>query len=119
MEDQINTLSEIWRNAAHSLSVRIEAPYILKNRNGLEILCVAYLPDFGGPKGMVIGLIVGPEYKVNPTLNLAAKSQGFYCSFINAAVYEQYQEDTFKEALADWGFFGNESLRPHWMIKPE
>jgi hypothetical protein len=41
----------------------------------------------------------------------------FY-SFINAQIYEHYNEETFKEALVDWGYFGDETRRPSWLQKP-
>jgi hypothetical protein len=104
-----------WLTAAVALSIRVESPYLLKSADGSEVPCAAYLPDFGGSNGMVIGCIDRPDYKTDRGLQSAAKSRGFYCSFINSEVYEHYNEEVFKEALLDWGFFGDESLRPNWM----
>jgi len=92
---------------------------MLKGADGIEVSCVAHLPDFGSPNGMVIGFIHHPDYGVDTRLKLAAESQGLFCSFINYKVYGHYNEEVFKEALADWGFFGDETLRPSWMADPK
>jgi len=87
------------------------------DQDGEEHWCAAHLPDFGGPRGMVVGLIWPPLYKPDAQLESAAKARGLYCSFINPAVYEDYDEDVFKEALNDWGFLGGEDQRPDWLPK--
>jgi len=116
-EDQKKTVSDAWRTAASSLAIRVEAPYVLVDANHAEVSCIAYLPDFGGSKGMVIGPICNSDYKTDRVF-LAATSRGLYCSLVNAEVYEHYEEATFKEALTDWGFFGDETRRPSWLQKP-
>jgi hypothetical protein len=78
-------------------------------------MCIACLKDFGGPNGMVIGLYSNHPSETNKNLRLAAESRRLYYSFINAEFYERYEEREFKDALADWGFFGDESIRPKWM----
>jgi hypothetical protein len=109
------TLATAWKRAAEVLSVRLESPYRFKTNTEKEVPCVGYLPDFGGPKGMVISYLSAPEFGIDSVLASQAKSFGFYCSFINPKVYEKYDEEVFKEALVDWGFFGNEDMRPSWM----
>jgi len=63
---------------------------------------------------MVIGFTESSEFESNIRLKSFAKSNGFYCSFINYEVYQQYDEEIFKEALSDWNFFGPKELRPKW-----
>jgi hypothetical protein len=64
---------------------------------------------------MVIGYIHPPEVKTDPSLKSGAKARGLFYSFINLKVYAKYDEEVFKEALLDWGFFGDEAMRPIWM----
>jgi hypothetical protein len=45
------------RAAATALSIKVEAPYLLKTGDGGEILCAAHLPDFGGRGGMVFDVL--------------------------------------------------------------
>jgi hypothetical protein len=115
IEEQRTKLANVWHAAAELLSIRIEAPYTLKNIDGNEVPCVAYLPDFGGPNGMVIGHTSSPRHQVDASLKSAAESRHLFYSFINFKVYEIYNEEAFKEALMDWAFFGVETLRPSWM----
>jgi len=107
-------LSNVWRLAAESLSLRIEAPYLLKDSAGEGVTCIAYLPDFGGPNGMVIDLLDDPGRNA---VSLAAKANKMYYSFINPEVYEKFDAREFQEALTDWGFFGNSKDRPTWMLQ--
>jgi hypothetical protein len=111
-------VSDAWRIAAKALSIDIEAPYLIRTSDGKKVSCIAHLPDFGGPTGMVIGLWSGSAHKTHEPLILAARSLELYCSLINAEIYNSYDEETFKEALTDWGFFGNEDHRPNWLPKP-
>ena len=110
-------LSAVWRSAAEVLSIRIEAPYLLKAKNGAKIHCIAYLPDFGSPNGMVIGFTCGPSYEIDKALKSAAEAQNVFCSFVNFEAYKIYNEEVFKEALSDWGFYGTKTLRPSWLSK--
>jgi hypothetical protein len=118
-EDRQKKLSSAWLAAASALSVRVEAPYVLTSAEGTEVPCIAHLPDFGNAKGMVIGLFFRHNHEdEEAALKLAAKSRGLFCSFINPEVYENYNEEIYKEALTDWAFFGDEALRPGWMREP-
>jgi hypothetical protein len=111
-------VSEAWRIGASALSIRVEAPYLLKTAEGKEVVCIAYLPDFGDTKGMIIGLVCRTAYKKDNGLKSAALALGLYYSFINPEMYDRYDEGLFKEALVDWGFFGDEDRRPDWLLNP-
>lgn len=115
IEDKWERVCEAWRAAAKDLSIEIEIPYLMKTSCGKEIRSVAYLPDFGGPKGMVISLYSHSISDDNKDLQSAAKSQGLYYSFINPEFYQRYDEKEFREALADWGYFGTDNRRPKWL----
>ena len=77
-EDLRSVLSNTWRTAAKSLSLRIEAPYMLKSADWIEIPCVAYLPDFGNSNGMVIGFICRPNHKLDTRLKLLLNHGDFF-----------------------------------------
>lgn len=64
---------------------------------------------------MVLGLLDGPSHGVDERLSSAADAHGLYQSFINPKIYESYDEKVFREALTDWGFFGDEERRPIWL----
>ena len=109
---------EAWRAAATALSIKVEAPYLLKTGDGGEILCAAHLPDFGGRGGMVFDVLEEFPYENRKEVASAAKSRGLYYSIINPEVYGHHDEEVFIEALADWSFFGADDQRPHWLPKP-
>ena len=67
---------------------------------------------------MVVGLFDRFAHKNDKEVKSAAESGGLYYSFINSEVYERHDEEVFKEALADWGYFGSEERRPTWLQKP-
>jgi len=113
---ELKRLSSTWRVAAEELSFRIEAPYSFKGTPNSNVSCVAFLPDFGGPKGMVVDLLDDPPYERGSPIRLSAEANGMFCSFINPKVYEKFDAEEFKEALTDWGFFGPNGDRPNWML---
>ena len=115
MSTNISQLCKSWKSAGVALGFRIDTPYISTTIEGREVLCVAHIPDFGSPNGMVVGAVFGPTYNIDTSVKQIAKEQGKYCSFINAKVYEEYDLEVFKEALIDWGFWGIEERRPIWL----
>jgi hypothetical protein len=117
-EQKMKRVCDAWRIAAVALSIKVEAPYVIRTRDGKEVACIAHLVDFGGPNGMIIGLYSRPASETDKELKSAAESKGLFYSFINADFYERYDENEFKEALTDWGFFGDEDRRPNWLRKP-
>lgn len=118
-DEQIKLMSGNWKNAASDLGVNIETPYALKDADGVEVQCVAYLPDFGGSNGMVVGVIHPPDFRADGRLISVARSRNLGYSFINFEAYKHYNKEEFKIALIDWGFSGDQSHRPEWMEEPK
>ena len=112
VQDQRQRVCDSWQIAARVLSISVEAPYVIKKNDLIDIPCVAYLPDFGSANGMVIGLTSDPS---NKAIQSAAVSLQLYYSFINPDFYQHYNDEEFQEALVDWGFFGDEERRPDWL----
>ncbi len=44
-----------------------------------------------------------------------ARAAGFYRSLLNVESYSEFEAEKFKDTLLDWGYFGPENLRPHWI----
>lgn len=103
-----------WTVASKLLGIRIVVPFTLSNENEF-VECIAFLPDFGSPRGMVLGLTTPPEFKTDAVLIKCAKKRKLFYSFINPAIYSTYDEKRFKEVLTDWGFFGPIEKRPAWL----
>ena len=102
-----------WNIAASRLGIIIHTPYILECDH-YSIECLAYLPHFGSPNGMVIGWINPPRYERDRRLIECARNHLLYCSFIVPHVYSRYEDQKFREALMDWGYYGPKDQRPPW-----
>ena len=103
-----------WAMASKHLGIRSELPFDFQvGRSSHK--CIAYLPDFGGPKGMLLQAIFPPEFKTDEAFASDATRAGFYYSFINPLAYGEFDLKSFQEALIDWGFFGSRSKRPNWV----
>lgn len=65
----------------------------------------AYLPDIGGPRGLLIDVVVDPDYMPSQEHKLAAQDLGIPVSFVNP---QSWRTDAgeFTAALRDWGYFG-------------
>jgi hypothetical protein len=102
-----------WRTAAVELGVRVVAPYSF---NGREThTCIAHLPDFGGPRGMVIIASSPPTPSVDNAIWHDAQTAGHYVSFVSVEEYSSFKPDLFRETLLDWGFYGPQERLPSWM----
>jgi hypothetical protein len=55
------------------------------------------------------------EVDSHDSLANAATTAGYYFSFINGAVYSEFDRELFQETLNDWGFFGTAENRPEWL----
>lgn len=107
-------LADNWRRAASDLNIRVVVPYTLV-AFGKQVDCVAFLPDFGSPFGMVIGLTCAPDFETSPELVHLAQERKLFYSFINPESYLVYHRDDFISALRDWGYYGAPEERPSWL----
>lgn len=107
--------SKSWREACNHLKVRVVAPYTLEVAED-STTCLAFLPDFGGQNGMVIGAMDLPKLGTDAHLKKLAERKGFYFSFVNAPAFADAPIDdkAFKDALEDWGYYGTKEKRPAW-----
>lgn len=114
MDEMIKKVINSWLRASKELNFKIVAPYIFNSNSG-SFECIAYLPDFGSKNGMIIDKISPPSYGPTPGLPEAAKHMELYYSSINIEYYFEFNVDIFKDALIDWGFYGNYSDKPDWV----
>ncbi|MGA2542896.1 MAG: hypothetical protein ABSG78_15205 [Verrucomicrobiota bacterium] len=107
--------SESWRKACQKLGVKVAAPYPVKVEDG-NLTCIAYLPHFGKPKGMIIAAMDLPKIGPDRRLSRFAEEEGLFCSHVNATPFATTDvgETVFKEALEDWGYYGPASQCPSW-----
>jgi hypothetical protein len=109
-----DALIQAWQSAQRELKIRVTAPFTFA-AGATTHECIAFLPDFGGPGGMVIDAIGPPAFQPPQGMTSAAEVAGYYWSLINAEINSRFEADVFKEALLDWGYFGPASSRPEWL----
>jgi hypothetical protein len=95
--------------AARELSIYVVAPFNFEVQ-AERYACLAWLPDFGGPHGMVVAAL-----SASRELRRVAGSVGQPCSFVNPEVYRTFNRRRFIETLLDWGFTGPQERRPPWV----
>jgi hypothetical protein len=92
-----------WIDAACRLRFRIHPRYVIKDSMS-QHETLFFLPDFGGPRGMVALGMSSPDFATDKAVEEAAKRAGLFCSFINLEIYRTYDESVFLEALQDWKY---------------
>jgi hypothetical protein len=100
-------ISRAWLDAAIDLGIRAEAPFPVTVSTEEALLYEAHIVDFGGPKGMVVGLI-DRDYSGDP------RSRHAYGSSDLSEVYREYKRELFIETLNDWQWFGQQGGAPSW-----
>jgi hypothetical protein len=92
-------MCKAWREAATRLQIRVIAPFELTLADADVLEVEAFLPDFGGPRGM---LAISMEDEARGRRAAAA---GLYVSILGLD-YRHFDEALFRETLDDWGFSG-------------
>ena len=114
----LDRVTQSWTEASPKLKIRVIAPYVLDVEGG-SVRCLAFLPDFGAPNGMVVAAITPPEFETDARLIERAREKGLFCSFVNPLGWMQYDETGFKKALLDWRYFGPVETCPAWCGRME
>lgn len=99
-------ISQAWLEAGRDLHIQIIAPFAVQESGGELVMYEARIPNFGGPKGTVIGVL-------DDILRDCRAEQGYYCSNL-APSYRSYDRQFFVDTLNDWGWYGPAELRPAW-----
>jgi hypothetical protein len=101
----VTELREALRRAREDLDIRVnERP----PTTTAELECVAHLPDFGSPKGLIV---FTPAQQAGGAASSAEKD-GYAFSTLPSE-YARYDRALYIDALEDWGWFGASSP-PSW-----
>jgi len=111
-------VADVWNGAKTTLDIELIAPFTA-DLIAERVECVAFLPHFGGPKGMVVGAIWAPDFRTDGRLVRYARARGLYVSFVNHASFDGSGLEPMREALCDWGYFGPPDLKPAWIATPQ
>jgi len=111
VDEQFQEMVAAWREAASDLEIRIVIPWLFSDESGTTHECLAFLPDFGGPKGMAIANL-GDTIMDN--VWEALEESPYYHSSLNPSSYGVYERSRWISTLYDWGWFGPATERPGW-----
>lgn len=100
-------ISKAWREAADDLGIRVIAPFDISAESGEKVTYEAFIADFGGPSGTVVGVLD------DPFPDPLREAHGYYTSNLGLS-YQLYRREFFIDTLNDWKWFGDEQLRPDW-----
>lgn len=98
--------------ASVELGLQVEFDYKAILGDGRELLCLARIPYLGGPSGMLLfasSQAIGGHEKELLRIGFG------YSVLDEPGQNESYDVDVFREMFVDWGWSGNEGLRPIWM----
>jgi hypothetical protein len=113
-KEQMENASSAWAEIGKELEIRVIAPFEIASGQDL-IRCIAFLPNFGGPRGMVMGAIDPDSPSItDQRISKYAKENGLYCSFVGLGTYGTRSKSSFVEALEDWGYYGPTDDCPPW-----
>jgi hypothetical protein len=108
-------LGQILGQAGAQLGVRVQYPFIFDDA-GEACEFAALFPDFGGANGTIVD-IYDVEFGASSVHRAAAKRSGKYFSFVNLSAFRGDPIGELKHALQDWGYYGDERIRPDWLAQ--
>jgi len=96
-------MTAAWRQAAADLDIRVVAPFAVADSNGLAIRCVAFVADFGSPRGMLVRSPSAPSD--NDARYLEFSGAGVICSLARDTFgrYERHEWIDLLEGLRWYG----------------
>ena len=103
-------LEEAWEEAGDRLGIDVETSYVLDTSMGSTVFPV-YLPDFGGPEGMVV---MAAGHGEGDLPRLVAEDAGLRYAELHSA-FGRYDEEEFRATLQDWGWSGPRGTEPDWL----
>jgi hypothetical protein len=92
--------------ASKELGFKVITPFVLDGNN-LPHVAFAYLPDYGSPRGTVVGLISAPTYETDKAVERWAEANNCFYSFLNVEALLAYSQEYFLELLKDWAEYGS------------
>jgi hypothetical protein len=97
---------DAWLQAATELGIKVIAPFKISTNDAGDWWFEAYIADFGGPNGTVVG-------NRENQLNEIRKQHGYYASNLFPS-YRIFDRQHFIDTLNDWGWFGEKGKAPIW-----
>ncbi|GHV57994.1 hypothetical protein FACS1894182_08440 [Bacteroidia bacterium] len=103
-KEQIEAVRYNWLRASQELGFRIVTPYIF-TLNEVKHEAFAFLPEYGSPNGIIIDLMMEPNFETNEKVEEFAQINTCFYSFIGVDGFPSYNKDFIIDCLEDWGKF--------------
>lgn len=105
-----NPMAQAWLKAKEDLNIRVIHPFKFNSASGQEVETLGvYLPDFGGPYGMLLLCRFDSDLVYKLAEVLEYRSSG-----LNPDYYEPYDRELYIGTLSDWGWYGLSDQQPAW-----
>ncbi len=104
----LTLLGAQWKRAANDLGVEIAVPYVLHATDGAAHEFACLLPQFGGPKGVLLRIAYD-----KPAAD-AACAAGFSVSHMDAETRLDFNLESYIDCLRDWGWTADAEPPPAW-----
>ena len=108
-DDTRARIEDAWLEAGDVLGIDVETPYVRESSAGTATF-VAFLPDFGGPTGLVLGVRGGDDGDL--PARVAEDEELVYAEVGDS--FADFDEDLFRDALNEWGWSGPKDGAPDW-----
>jgi hypothetical protein len=107
-------VSAAWLEAGGALGIQVKAPFEFRVGDRTHI-CLAFLPHFSGPGGLVIMGTRPPDFRADEVFKADAEGCGYAWSFLNIDEYQKFDDNLFRDTLEEWGYTGPDAERPGWL----
>ena len=109
----MNRMQEWLARAAEELNVRVLVGYEVPLTDGGKLPSQALFPDFGSALGT---LVFRSQDEVNAEARRELIKRGFGMStFSEPLPNEEFDIESYKEMLSEWGWASEERNRPDWL----
>jgi hypothetical protein len=109
----MNRMQEWLERAAKELGIEIIVGFVIRLPDGSSFTTQALLPNLGADKGTVV---IDSSFEVNLFAERYLLEQGFTISSFSAPLQNEiFDLDGYAEMFSEWGWTGDESLKPEWM----
>jgi hypothetical protein len=114
LSPNMNKMQELLLHAANELGIRIIVGFIVRLPDDYLLPTEALFPDLGGLNGTIV---LNSDYEFDAEVRRSLMAQGFSISaFSEPLQNENFDLDSYAEMFTEWGWTGNECLKPEWMI---
>ncbi len=104
--EQVNAVRTTWLKASEVFCFEIVTPFSFEI-DGITRVAFAYLPEYGSPNGVIIGLVGPPNYECDKHIKSWAELNDCFWSFLYIEGILTYDQAYFEEVLEDWGRYSS------------